>query len=82
MSRTNFRGPAPETHRDGNFTERLRQTMGTETDPEMYSGNTAGNEEFPEGEECFPLVRTMRQGNMRGSGGKGESKSGRGRDQD
>lgn len=64
------------------FERRLRETMGTESDPEMYSPNTAGTEEFPEGEECFPLVRQMNQGNMRARGGGRRSTSGRGRDQD
>lgn len=64
------------------FERRLRETLDTETDPEMFTPNTAGQEEFPEGEEVFPLVKQFRQTNMRGGGGRrGSNTSGRGSDQ-
>jgi hypothetical protein len=69
MGRTNFRGPAPETHRERNFTERLRRTSGSELEPEQVTPNTAGAEELPEYEEIFPLTRQFRQTNMHGSRG-------------
>lgn len=71
-----------KTERGDNFERRLRETMGTESDPEMFTPNTAGAEEFPEGEECFPLVKQFNQTNMRARGGRRGSTSGRGRDQD
>ena len=70
------------TDRSDNFERRLRETMDTESDPEMFTPNTAGSEEFPEGDECFPLVEQFRQTNMKGgSARRGSSTSGRGRDQ-
>lgn len=52
------------TDASANFTRRLRETMDTESDPEMYTPNTAGSEEL-DYDEIFPLVRQMRQTNMR-----------------
>jgi hypothetical protein len=70
------------TDASSNFERRLKETMDTETDPEMYTPFSSGNEEFPEGEEVLPIVRQFRQTNMRGGGGRGRSTSGRGKDQD
>ena len=49
--------------KEDNFTRRLRETMGTETDPEMYTPQTAGCEET-EGKENFPIVEEFDQTNM------------------
>ena len=70
------------TDRAANFEERLKETMNTESDPESFTPNTAGAEELPEYQDRFPLTRQFNQTNMRGSGGKTQSKSGRGKDSD
>lgn len=57
------------TDRSDNFARRLKQTMDTESDPEMFTPNTAGAEELTSYEENFPLVEEFNQTNMR-SGGK------------
>ena len=60
-----MRGGNPETHRNGNFEKRLRETMDSELDPEMVTPNTGGPEELPSYEENFPLTRQFKQTNMR-----------------
>ena len=70
---------APETHRNSNFERRLKETMGTETDPEMYTPQTAEIEELPY-DEIFPIVNNMNQTNMKPGGKRvrdGQLQSGR-----
>jgi hypothetical protein len=79
-----MRKDSTSTDRSDNFERRLKQTFGSENDPEMVTPNTAGSEELPEFNENFPLIDTFSQTNMRGRPGGGRSKtgqSGRGRDQ-
>lgn len=59
-----MRGGNPETHRNGNFERRLRETMDSELEPEMVTPNTGGCEELDYNEN-FPLVDQFRQTNMR-----------------
>lgn len=61
-----MRGGNPETHRNGNFEKRLKETMDSENDPEMFTPNSAGSEELPEYDDKFPLVRQFGQTNMNG----------------
>lgn len=68
--------------RSDNFTRRLRETMGSELEPEFVSPMTGGSEELSEYDEKFPLVDTFRQTNMRSTRrGRGGDDSQRGRDQ-
>jgi hypothetical protein len=57
------------TERKDNFERRLKETMGSELDPEMVTPNTAGSEELSEYDSKFPLIDEFRQTNMH-SGGK------------
>jgi hypothetical protein len=59
----NLKSKEEATARASNFERRLKETMNTETDPEMYTGNTAGAEELPYNEK-FPLVDILNQTNM------------------
>jgi hypothetical protein len=78
----NFRSKTPETHRDSNFERRLKETMGSELEPEMITPNTAGEEELPY-EENFPLVNQFNQTNMKPGGRrKAGGQSQRGIDQE
>jgi len=79
---TNFRSKTPATHRNDNFERRLRETMDTESDPEMFTPNSAGAEELTDYVENFPLVKEFGQTNMKSTRGRRGSQSGRGRDQD
>jgi hypothetical protein len=65
------------------FERRLKQTMGSELEPEMITPNTAGAEELTAYVENFPLVEQFRQTNMK-SGGRRvpDGQKGRGRDAD
>jgi hypothetical protein len=69
--------------KDDNFVRRLKETMGSELEPEMVTPQTAGCEET-EGKEIFPLVSVFNQTNMldRPYHGRRRSTSGRGEDQD
>lgn len=55
------------TDRSGNFERRLRETMGSELEPEMVTPNTAGSEEL-DYDEKFPLIDQFKQTNMRTGG--------------
>jgi hypothetical protein len=48
-----------------NFERRLKETMGSELEPEMVTPNTAGAEELPDYVENFPLVDQFNQTNMK-----------------
>jgi hypothetical protein len=63
-----MRGGNPETHRNGNFEKRLKETMDTESDPEMYTPMSTGQEEMDYADEKFPLVKQFNQTNMRPGG--------------
>lgn len=68
---------------DDNLAKRMRQTMGSELEPELVTPETAGSEEFPDGLECLPIENKFKQTNMRGGRiTRRGSTSGRGRDQD
>lgn len=73
---------ARNSDKSENFTRRLAETMDTETDSEFYTPMSAGNEELPEYEPTFPLVKNLRQTNMNAKGGRPRSTSGRGKDAD
>lgn len=62
-----MRGGNPETHRNGNFEKRLRETMDSELEPEMVTPNTGGSEEL-DYDEKFPLIDQFKQTNMRPGG--------------
>jgi len=64
-----MRRNATETDRHGNFEKRLKETLGSELQPEMITPQTAGQEELTSYTEQWPLVKQMDQTNMR-SGGK------------
>ena len=66
----NTRSKAPETHRASNFERRLKKTMNSESDPEMFTPNTAGAEELTSYTENFPLVEDFNQTNMRSKSGQ------------
>ena len=55
------------SRKDEEFVRRLKETMNTETEPEMVTPNTAGAEEL---DYEFPLIDQFRQTNMRPSKGK------------
>lgn len=59
-----MRGGNPETHRNGNFERRLRETMDSELEPELVTPTGAGAEEIDYTEK-FPLVEQFKQTNMR-----------------
>jgi hypothetical protein len=59
----NLKSREEETARAGNFERRLRQTMNTESDPEVVSPQTAAIEELPY-EDVFPAVNNLNQTNM------------------
>jgi hypothetical protein len=69
-----------KTERADNFERRLKETMGTEQEAEVFTPQTGGQEELTPYEEIFPLVKKFNQTNMR-SGGKrvrdGQLQSGR-----
>jgi hypothetical protein len=56
-----------KTERADNFERRLKETVGSELEPEMVTPNTAGEEELPY-EETFPIVRQFNQTNMKPGG--------------
>jgi hypothetical protein len=56
------------TERKDNFERRLKETMGSELDPEMVTPNTAGSEELSEYDSKFPLINEFRQTNMKSGG--------------
>lgn len=57
-----MRGGNPETHRNGNFERRLKETMDSELEPELLTPHSAGAEEL---DYEFPLVDQFKQTNMR-----------------
>jgi len=61
-----MRGGNPETHRNGNFEKRLKETMDSELEPELVTPNSAASEEMPFLEEKFPLVKQFNQSNFSG----------------
>lgn len=63
----NLKSKEDATGRASNFERRLKETMGTETDPEVFTPNTAGAEELPYNEK-FPLIDTLNQTNMKPGG--------------
>jgi hypothetical protein len=63
----NFRSKHEATDRASNFTRRLAETIGTETDPEVVTPQTGGVEELPY-EDVFPLVNQFNQTNMKPGG--------------
>jgi hypothetical protein len=63
----NLKSKEEATARASNFERRLKETMNTETDPEMYTGNTAGAEELPYNEK-FPLIDIFNESNMKPGG--------------
>jgi len=54
------------TDRSDNFTRRLKETIGSELEPEQVTPNTAGSEELPSFDEIFPMIRQFNQTNMNG----------------
>jgi hypothetical protein len=62
------------------FERRLKETMGSELEPEMYTPNTGGPEELTDYVPTFPLVKQFNQTNMRSGGrrkGGGQEQNGR-----
>jgi hypothetical protein len=59
----NLKSKEEATGRAENFARRLKQTMGTESDPEMVTPQTSTIEELPYG-DIFPIVNNMNQTNM------------------
>jgi hypothetical protein len=68
------------TDRSDNFERRLKETMGSELEPEMVTPNTGGPEELTDYVPTFPLVKQFNQTNMRSGGnrkGGGQEQNGR-----
>jgi hypothetical protein len=47
--------------KDDNFTRRLKETWGSELEPELVSPVTAGAEELPQYEDTFPLTKQFKR---------------------
>jgi hypothetical protein len=54
------------TDRSDNFTRRLKETIGSELEPELVTPNTAAEEEMPDRAEVIPLLNQFKQTNGRG----------------
>lgn len=67
---------------DTNLEKRMKECRDSQEEPESVTPMTAGAEELPTYEEIFPLTKQFRQTNMRNTGRRPSSPSGRGRDQD
>jgi len=47
--------------KDDNFTRRLKETWGSELEPELVTPMTAGAEELPQYEGTFPLTKQFKR---------------------